>query len=158
MATSEPPPLISPIAEGRLELMQSDWQRYFLSNASIVTGTPTFFSTAVDLENQNASIGTTNLELPALPQGDYAFFYYARVTVAAAVSSSLTVTFGWTESGVSLTLSGPAMNGNSVTTVQSGVVPVFIDANTPLTYATTYASNAAGQMKYRLRVRVQALQ
>ncbi len=158
MAVLEPPPLISPIAEGKRELMQSDWQKYFLAQSTVLTATSTFFTTKVALTNQNTSIGTTNVPLPALTAGDYVFFYYARVTVADGVSSSLTITLRWTEGAVSLSLAGPAMTGNSTTTVQSGVVPVFIDGATPLAYSTTYASNTPGVMRYTLRIRVQSLQ
>lgn len=158
MAILEPPPLISPIAEGRRELMQSDWQKYMLAQSAVIVNTPTLFEVSIALTNQNASIATTNIPLPALTEGDYVFSYYARITTIDGVSSSLTVHLGWTEGAISLSLSGADMTGNSPTTVQSGTIPVFIDAATPLTYSTTYVSNTPGAMKYELRIKVQALQ
>lgn len=158
MAVLEPPPLISPIAEGRRELMQTDWQKYQLAINTVLASSPTLYSAKIALTNQNTSLGTTNIPLPTLAQGDYVFFYYSRVTVPDGVSSSLIVRLRWTEGAVSLVLSGAAMTGNSTTTVQSGSVPVFIDGATPLAFSTTYASNTPGAMRYTLRIKVQSLQ
>lgn len=158
MAILEPPPLISPIAEGRRELMQSDWQKYQLAMNSLVGRTATVFLQSVALTNQSTSLGTTNIPLPALTQGDYVLSYYARVTVADGVSSSLTVRFGWTQGAVSLTLAGAAMTGDTVTTVQSGTVPIYVDAGTPISYNTIYASNTPAKMRFTLRIKVQSLQ
>lgn len=110
------------------------------------------------LTDQNASIGATPLAQAALPAGLYRVSWYARVTTAAGVSSSLTVTIGWTEGSVALSLSGAALTGNLVTSVQSGMVFLLIDDGSPITYATTYASNAAGAMKYTLVLNLERVQ
>lgn len=156
MALIDPPPLISPIAEGKNELAESSWQRWFDTSVyGVLVTTPTVFNQRVGVTAQDAAIGVTNIPLPALSSGDYIVSYYARITTADAVSSSLTVKLGWTESAIPLTFSGIAMTGNTTTTVQSGIVMPIVDANTPITYQTLYASNTPGAMKYRLTVIVQ---
>jgi len=102
---------------------------------------------------QTASISTTPIVTGSLATGLYRVTWYARVTTPAttgAATSSLTVTAGWTDGGVTCTYSGAAMTGNTTGTVQSQTLMVNVDAATPVTYATTYASNTAGQMVYKL--------
>ncbi len=109
----------------------------------------------VSLPPQNASLGVTPIPLPSLATGLYRLTYYARITTVGSISSSLTVNFLWTESGVSLSASGPAITGNTTTTISSASILVLSDAASPLNYSTTYASNAAG-MQYRLTILVEA--
>lgn len=109
----------------------------------------------VTATTQNASISTTPIVTATLATGLYRVSWYARVTTPAttgAATSSLTVTVGWTDGGVTCTYSGTAMTGNSTTTVQSQSQLINVDAATPVTYATAYASNTAGQMVYKLYV------
>lgn len=106
----------------------------------------------VTATTQNASIGTTPIPTGTLSTGLYRVTWYARITTPAttgAGTSSLTVTLGWTDT-VSCTYSGSAMTGNTTGTVQSQTQVVNIDAASPITYATTYASDTAGQMVYTL--------
>ena len=124
-----------------------------------VANAPTVFPT-VTLTAQGASIGTTPVPLPSLASGLYRVTYYARITTPAttgAATSSLIVTFGWTESTVTLSASGAAITGNLTTSMQTGTLMLLIDAATPISYATTYASNTAGEMKYRLSILVEAV-
>lgn len=111
----------------------------------------------VSLVTQSAAIGATAIPLGALAAGTYRIGYYARVTSPDGVSSSLTVTLGWTESAQPLTLSGAAMTGDSLTTVQTGLAVVIIDAASALTYATVYASNTPAKMQYRLTLVVEQI-
>lgn len=156
MATIPPIPVISPwIQPGSWEL-SSDAYRWLSQLAGVTGSAPSAFP-KVSLDGQSAAITTTNIPLPALSAGDYSVAYYARVTTVDGVSSSLTVTLGWTESAVSLTVSGAAMTTDTVTTVQSGVAMIRSDGGTPITYAAAYASNTPAKMKYRLDVVVSAL-
>lgn len=104
----------------------------------------------VTLAAQQASILATPLGSATLGAGLYRVSWYARITTPDGVSSSLTVTIRWTEGAVALALSGAAMTGDTVTTVQSGIVFLNVDNNTPITYATAYLSNTPGQMQYEL--------
>lgn len=106
----------------------------------------------VSVENQGAAIGTTAIPTPALAAGLYRVSYYARITRAATTSSSLTISIGCTETAVSVTFSGAAMTGNTTATVQSGSVLIRIDASTPISYSTAYASSGGTSMVYRLDV------
>lgn len=129
----------------------------FPSVVQPIANAPQFFP-AVNLPaTQSASIGTTPIPLPALAAGFYRVSYYARITTVDPVSSSLTITISWTESAQALSLSGVAMTGNLVTTVQTGTMLLIIDPSSPISYATTYASNTPGTMKYRLALLVEAL-
>lgn len=112
--------------------------------------------TTKSLSGQAAAIGATPVPLPVLSAGMYRIAYYARITTPASVSSSLTVTIGWTEGGVALTLAGPALTGNVATSVQSGEIVVRIDRASAITYATTYATSGT-DMQYSLDICVEQL-
>jgi hypothetical protein len=111
----------------------------------------------VTLTEQAAAIGLTSIPVGTVSAGLYRINWYARVTRPATTSSSLTVTFGWTESGQNVTLSSAALTGNTTTTVQSGIVLLRIDAGTPITYSTAYASSGGTSMAYRLDLVVEQL-
>lgn len=104
------------------------------------------------LTGQTGSILATALPVGAVTAGFYRVSWYARITQAATTSSTLTVTIGWTESGVGVTTSGPALTANVVTATQSANVLIKADANSPLTYATTYGSVGGTSMQYSLSV------
>lgn len=111
----------------------------------------------VELSAQAASIGTTSIPLDILSEGLYRVTYYARITTAGTVSSSLTVTLGWTDHSVSCSFSGAAMVANTISTIQSNTVMVRNDAASPLTYATTYATAGATAMQYSLDILVEQI-
>lgn len=104
----------------------------------------------VTLEAQAASIGTTPIPTDTLAAGLYRVTVSQRITVAAGVSSSLQTTISWTDGGVAQSFSGTALTANTTATTGSFTLLMHIDATTPISYATTYASNAAGAMEYRL--------
>lgn len=105
---------------------------------------------AVTATAQSASILTTPFSLSTIPSGLYRINWYIRVTQAATTNSSLTLTFGWTETAQALTASGAAMTGNSVTTLQSGSAFFRSDVSSPITYAAAYASTGATPMIFRM--------
>jgi hypothetical protein len=111
----------------------------------------------VSLTGQQASIGATNFSGGTIAAGLYRATYYARITQAATTSSSLTVTLGWTDGGVTPGYSGAAMTGNTTTTVQSGTFMLRADASTDINYSTTYASVGATPMQYSLYLWLEGL-
>lgn len=115
-----------------------------LQSAAYRIGDPT------TLTDQHASILASPLAAVTLSAGLYRVSWYARITTVDGVSSSLIVTLGWTEGAVALTLAGAAVTGDLVTSVQSGVAFLNIDNGSPITYATTYASNTPNKMRYEL--------
>lgn len=118
---------------------------------SDVNAAPTRTNTPVQLTAQAASITTTAIGSPTA-DGLYLVQWYARITRAATVSSSLTLTFGWTDHTQALTAPQAAITGNTVTTTQSGSLLLFSDASSPVTYAATYASSGTTTMQYALYV------
>lgn len=149
-------PLVTPLtADGKnfISVQWADWLVQGLipraqSSAQVLSGKVT--KTA-----QSASISSTSIALPSIVAGLYRVSTYMRVTTVDAVSSSLTVTVGWTDGLVACTRSGVAMTGNTTGTNQGNVFTILSDASSPITYSTTYASNTPGQMVYKLTVLVE---
>ena len=83
--------------------------------------------------------------------GLYEVGYYIRKVAADGVSSSLTVTIGWTENAVAQTRAFAALTTDTTGANQSAVIPVLADAATDITIAIAYASNTPNQMTYRYR-------
>lgn len=124
---------------------------------SLINGfqfTPTV--AVVQLTGQHATIVTT-AAFTTLTAGRYRISYYLRKTAADGVSSSLTVTLGWTESGIALSESGAALATDTTAAQQSGEKVVDVDAAVDITYAVLYASNTPNQMVYRLTINVEQL-
>ena len=112
--------------------------------------------TTVTLTGQSASIGTTAFTIGVLAAGFYRVTPYARITQAGTVSSSLTVTLGWTESALALTADWAAVTGNTTGSVLTGPPAlILVDQGTAVSYSTTYASAGATAMQYRLSLTVE---
>lgn len=126
------------------------WYRWLVESLVTRVQAGTTVVKTVTLTAQNASIATTSIPIGSVASGLYRLSWYTRVTTIGTVSSSLTVTFSWTESGIPLSSSGAAMTGNTTSTTQTGSILVRSDSAAALSYATTYASNGAGEMKYRI--------
>lgn len=147
----EPPPTGSQVIDRQSGLMRKAWIDWLtLALLARIQSQP-FIRTTVTLTGQNASIGSTAL-LSAVPAGLYRVSWYFRKTTADGVSSSLQITIGSADGGISITQSGAAVATDTTAAVQSGSVVVRSDAISNITYATTYASNTPGQMQYRLDV------
>ena len=86
--------------------------------------------------------------------GVFRVSWFLRITQAATTSSSVAVTVAFTD-GVSLTVSGAAVTGNTTSTFQQQSVVVRCDANSSLSYSTTYSSVGATPMQYALSVVVE---
>lgn len=125
------------------------WIRHFQTLNQIV-GNASERITTVSLATQGASIASTAFSLAALSAGRYRVSYFATITRAATTSSSLTVAVGFTNDAISKSFSGTAVTGNTTSTVQSNTWLLNVDATTPITYSTTYASVGATSMQYAL--------
>lgn len=112
---------------------------------------------AVALTGQTAAIVTTSA-YTTLSSGLYRISWYMRKTVADGVSSSLTVTLGWSESGIALTEAGAALATDTTSAQQSGSKVVSADAASDITFAVAYASNTPNKMTYRIDVVVELIQ
>lgn len=131
--------------------MSDPWIRYFSDMTVRLEDSPERIG-LVELTAQAASIAATAIPMPGLSAGLYRVAYYARITTAATNNSSLTVTFDWQDGGVTPTWSGAAITGNTTTTVQSGTLLLLCAASSPIRYSTTYASNGATAMVYKLYI------
>lgn len=116
--------------------------------------TPT--RSGVGFQGQAAALPTSTLYL-VLVDGTYRVSYYMRKTTADGVSSSLTVTLGWTESGIPQSMPLPALTLDTVAAIQEGSHVLVVDQETTITMAVAYTSNTPGTMKYRLDAAVEQL-
>lgn len=144
-----PAPVFDRVSDQKTGILTDAWSRWFARLPETLGGIPSVLN-RVTLSSQGASIGATSFAGATILKGNYRATYYARITTAAGVTSSLTVTLAWTDGAVAQTFSGAAMAGNTTTTWQSNTITIRADAGTAITYATTYASNPAGAMKYCL--------
>lgn len=152
MALTGPPfPSREPPIDAATGLFQLRWLTWLRGLREQVDLNPSRITT-VSLANQNASIGTTAIPTSTLVAGLYQAQYFARVTTAAVTSSSLTVTFTATDDAQSYSLSGTAITGNTVDSTGTGTFLLSVDGASPVSYSTTYASNGAGQMVYKLEI------
>lgn len=129
------------------------WLQALDQQGQQITAAPQRLNT-VSKTNQGAAIAATDLTSDTIAEGLYEVRVYARITTRAstgAQTSSLTITIRWTEGGVAQSEAFTALTGNQVTTVLTGAAKTIrADAATPITYETAYASDTAGQMRYRL--------
>ncbi len=143
------PPLTTPIA-GNLFLTQNwaDWgiiqALAFLQSVASVVAAP------VTLTGQHASLGATAFNIKSVTAGLYRMGWTARVTTAASVSSSLTVSVAYTRLGISCTQTSAAMVGNSTSLPVSGEFILHSDGASPILFSTTYASSGSPAMSYEL--------
>ena len=151
----------------------------FVLNAPLVTyngistvdnGFPSEYA-GVDLTAQTASIGSTTLySVPTTASGEYRISWNTKVTTAAGTSSSVSLTISYTDpDGVAVSFTAAGVNSSGAiattpanSTTSTGVligVPLTLNCKggTTISYATTYASNAASAMNYSLHIRMEAL-
>ena len=145
-------PVVQQSITGRVTLAMRYW---LLALADRLNRTPEIVQT-VSLTGQTASLSTTTISVLSLAPGVYRLTAAARITTAATTSSSLTLTFGWTQT-VACTASSTAVTGNTTATTVSFSVVARADQATALTYATTYVSSGGTAMVYRLDVAVEQL-
>lgn len=126
------------------------WQD--LINSFIQTPTRARISDdALDDALATATIFTTTVA------GDYEVGYYIQKTLPDGVSSSLTVTLGWTSNGTPQTRAFAALTTDTTGANQSDVIPIYADAATDITIAVAYASNTANTMEWMYRAIVKQL-
>ncbi len=155
MAQIEPVPIRSQVVDERGVFHRNivrflNTLRQLLSLTSIQTG-------AVSLSAQDATIAATAIPAPETQNVLQRVTYSLRITQAATVSSSATVTIGWTTSSVSCSQAFAAVTGNTTATQQNDSVVIFPDAATSITYGVVYASVGATVMQYALDVRLDEL-
>ena len=134
-----------------LPFINPRWQRHFSDQVTEIQKKPTR-QASVLRSAQGAAIATTALPIGSVRIGLWHVSYYVQIVTVAGVSSSVTVTFAWTYKGAAITNTFTAVTGNTLTSWGSAVLPIRVDADTPISYSTAYASNPAGAMRYDLQV------
>ena len=152
--TLAPFPLRTPVTDEPGRMLSRPWVAWVTDLVLKVDHDPTVVS-SVSLTTQAASIAATTFVRNLSPAGLYRLSYFTRITRAATTSSSVTVAMGAVNGGVTVSLAGAAMTGNTTSTVQSGSVHVQSDAGTALTYTVTYASSGGTTMQYGLWMSVE---
>lgn len=172
MAVKGPPiPLQDPIAkvrrydkfdpkkrdpqEGQISDPWANWMSQFVAQT---TQAPSRVA-SVSLIDQSASIVASDI-IPGNVQGGlYRLSYFAHITQAASVSSSLTVNLSFTSNGNALTFAGSAITGNTTGSYQSSGVGLFnSDDLAPIQYSTTYASVGGTPMTYSFYLALEQVQ
>jgi hypothetical protein len=140
--------------------------------ATVSNGIPSELAT-IDSTGLTGNVGATTLyAVPSTGEGMYRVSAYLVTTTAGSVSSTMPnaqVVFTDKDSNTTVTLdvspvlgaAGLGQSGlltaNTVGTVFSGSVPIYVKASTTIQYKTVnYASTAAG-MAYALRIKLEAL-
>lgn len=129
---------------------------YFSRMAQSIGAASTRISQTL-LTNQAASIAATDMASGGQPTGLYRFTYYARVTQAASISSSLEVVLSWTDGGVAQSRTFTAITGNTTTSLESETFMIHVDSSTPIQYSTVYLSAGGTVMQYRLDVDLEVM-
>lgn len=102
------------------------------------------------------AIATTTLFVPSFI-GTYRVTWGLQIVTPGTVSSSATVTIGWTTGGVAQTKVFPAITGNTTATNDSGTTTCRPDTGLPVTYAVAYATVGATPMAFSIDAVPEAL-
>jgi hypothetical protein len=125
------------------------WIEFFNSLARAINLAPSR-SAVVQATGLEDSVAATDMTGGGLAEGLYRLSYYFRITRAASTSSSLTLGLDWVDHTQTLTYTGPAATGNTVTTYQTATAMVFVDRAAPVRYSIAYVSVGAVAMQYEL--------
>lgn len=154
-----PPPAVGierdQITEKLTDRFTVGFLQWLLSLTGRIQASPNLQSPAT-IAASSSAVGITPLAA-SISGGSYRLTYYARIITPASVSSSLTVTIGWTDGGIAQSFSFPAITGNTTTTTDSQTRVVRADQATSLTYAIGYASVGGTAMQYDLVIGREAL-
>ncbi len=151
-----PPPLSTDVSEkgGTITQNWADWITLSLVRrlqAAVSTlSHPVDPGSTTTVDSSSASIGVTSFPLSTVNAGMYRVGWAARVTTAAGISSSLTVSVAYTRLGVSCVQTSAAMTSNATNQPASGSFILHADGGAPITWSTTYGSSGAPAMVYEL--------
>jgi len=148
-------PTTTPL-QGPGGFLHFEWERWFERIPSTLNSIPNVLN-LVSLSDQSAAITTTDFADSTLLKATYRVSYHARISRAATTSSILTLTFTWEEDGVTQTVTGAAMNGNTTTTRQSDSFLLRSDAGEAVNYAAAYTTVGATSMLYTLDISLEMI-
>jgi hypothetical protein len=120
--------------------------------SSLVTTLP-----PVDLTTQGAAITATNLYASA-PAGFYEIRAYFELTRAATTSSSITLSYGYTDDNGAQTVNAAAADTANTTGIAfAGGTTIYQASTGNITYAVAYSSTGATSAQYALHLRMKKL-
>jgi hypothetical protein len=132
--------------------VSNPWYIYFRGENASLSAAPAAVIPPIRVSG-TAAITTTPLPTEALAPGLYRVSVYLRITQAASVSSSATVTITWTDDGVACSYAYPAVTGNTVASVLVAP-PLLLDVeqSSPVSYSVAYASVGGTSMIFKIAV------
>ena len=133
-----------------------EWLRYLDEISAAIDNKPDR-KAAVRRTALSASVGTTPLPLGTVAPGVWRISYVIRVTTPATLTSSLQVILTWTAGGVTQTVTGAAITGNTTDTVQGATVVMRVDSATPISYSVAYVSTGATPAQFTIDLVAEAL-
>lgn len=154
--TISTPPLFTEIVDKNRRIT-SRWYEWLIDAVVARVNQGAQLLATVSLANQTAAVTVTSFAVGTLSAGLYRLTWYLRIMTPDGVSSSVTVSLGYTDGAVPITLSGVPVTGDTTTTVQSLSTLIHVDQAAPITYRTTYASNTPNKMAYRLDLIVEQI-
>lgn len=156
MAQLPPIPTDSDVIEGKPGTLSTDYYTWFYDLWVRILNIAFQPVPPVARVGLTVSIAPTGLAVPA-GAGTFRISAYVRVTTPAGVASSIAVTLQWLDNGVAQTKTLiAALAGNTTATYGENIATIQADAGS-ISYSTTYASNPASAMVYKLFVTAEQL-
>lgn len=132
------------------------WGQWIIALQRAVDSTPQRFGMLVEPGTLAAALPAQTLAtVPAT--GLYRVNYYALITQAASVSSSLTFTIRWTDGGVAYLFTNAALVNGLAGATQTVLRPLHVDQGAAVTIEAAYASVGGTPMQYQLHAWVEAI-
>lgn len=128
---TNPDPKLPDSEEGKLTKVAIE---YLESQGTTLNSATTNYSPAQAV-GQTASIGLTAINAGSLSSGLYRVSYYLAITTPAGTSSSITVSYSWTENALTKSHSFTAFTGNTNVSNDSNSWMVHIDGGSPISYS-----------------------
>jgi hypothetical protein len=133
------------------------WERWF-DQLQIIIEASAVRVASVNLTDQDASIVPTEFTDGGLDSGLYRVSYYARITIPGPIGSTLTISFSWTDGGLTYTFTGAAIPGTTTASYQSETQLIHVDALSPVQYFAEVSVGAAPPLQYNLYITLEEVQ
>jgi len=147
-----PAPIKFPVIDQKTGLLTQPWQDYFNRMSPTLDAIPSRLN-SVSLSGQSGNLSATDFSNGVLLVGQYRLTYYTRLISPGG--GSLTVTFRWTDGGVSCSFEGQTLTLGAAETsgTMSQSTLVNVDKGSPITYETA----ATGGVTYNLGVTLEKM-
>jgi hypothetical protein len=138
----------------RAGLIGRDWSDWLQQIVRAIDGSAQRSGLSA-VSGQGAALAAQTL-VTAAARALFRVSFYLRITQAATVSSSATVTIRWTDGGVACAQAFAAVTGNTTATTQNAVAMVKSDQGTAITIEVAYASVGATAMQFAIDSRAES--